>query len=90
MYVAKVSHPIRSLWCCKNPDIRLDPEKLKNRQILLVLTVFTCYYWTMQIGLYQFLTIEYGTVLNFWCPTQDRQVLKPTSVQELMLLCVGA
>jgi len=29
-------------------DIQLDPEKLKNRQILLVLTVFICYYGTLK------------------------------------------
>jgi len=28
----------------KNSDIQLDPEKLRNRQFLLVFTVFICYY----------------------------------------------
>jgi len=27
-------------------DIQLDPEKIRNKQILLVLTVFICYYGT--------------------------------------------
>ncbi len=30
-------------------DIQLNPEKLKNRQILLVLTVFICYYGTNMV-----------------------------------------
>jgi len=41
-----------------------SPEKSRNSQILLVLTVFVCYYWT-EGEMCGFLTIEYGTVLNF-------------------------
>ena len=38
-------------------DIQLDPEKLRNRQILLVLTVLECYYGT-EVEMFVFLTIQ--------------------------------
>ena len=37
---------------------------MRNRQILLILMVFICYYGT-EVEMFAFLTIEYGTVLIF-------------------------
>jgi hypothetical protein len=62
--LVKVSRQIPLLSCCKDLETQLDLEKLRNRQILFVLTVSVCYYWTKG-QMYELLTIKCGTVLNF-------------------------
>ena len=70
-------------------DIQSDPEKRRNRQILVVSLSVLCYYWT-ESEMFELLTIKYGTVLNFWRFVLNRQFLKSVNAKKSVLLVTGA